>query len=79
MKNHNKAEDILANVPSLFDQVELLSYSSEWCLDDIPAILGADQFFKAKEKRKVTFRLGENEKKIDLVLMKKNTSCFCKM
>ena len=36
-------------------------------------------WFKVEEKRKVTFRIGENETEIDLMLIKMNTSGLCKM
>ena len=31
----------------------------------------SNTWFKREEKRKVTFRMGENDKKIDFVLIKK--------
>ena len=33
----------------------------------------SDTWFKIEEKRKVTFRLGENVTEIDIVLIKKET------
>ena len=36
----------------------------------------SNTWFKRKEKRKVTFRIGENETKVDFVLIKKNISGF---
>ena len=39
----------------------------------------SNSWFKREEKRKMIFRIGENETLIDFVLIKKNTDGFCKM
>ena len=39
----------------------------------------SDAWLKRDEKRKVTFRLGENETEIHYVLIKKNTNSFYEM
>ena len=36
-------------------------------------------WFTREEKRKVTFRMGENDTEIDFVLIKKNTDGLCEM
>ena len=41
----------------------------EFCLDKELCV--SNIWFKREEKRKVTFRMGENEEKSDFVLMKK--------
>ena len=46
----------------------------EFCLEK--ELCMSNTWFKREEKRKVTFRMGENETEIDFVLMKKKTNGF---
>ena len=46
----------------------------EFCLEKELCVLGT--WFKREEKRKVTFRMGENETEIDFVLLKKECRWF---
>ena len=44
----------------------------QFCLEKELCV--SNTWFKREEKRKVTFRMGENETKIDFVLIKSNTN-----
>ena len=50
--------------------------SLEFCLGKELCV--SNTWFKREEKRKVTFRMGENETEFDFVLIKKNTGGFFK-
>ena len=65
--------DFNGHIGRNFDGVGLINFEGrlllEFCLEKELCI--SNTWLRREEKRKVTFTMGENEKKIDIVLMKR--------